>query len=329
MFTRVVAKKEASISVIAADEGIRLEKGRAVYYLVGPKVESISDKKRLVLYVNGDELVDEEARGQMGWTGGVQKVSSSDVDGDLFVQSTSHNRKIKAGAAVLFISEGGSGMKKAKREGKEFPLWHVMPHSQPVLWPDELWLLMLDYACGEMPTDDAQKAYEWCQNSILILLSMISSCRRLYNIGSRSILWKSISHGFLLSTSWSDVASLSSIVSPYQGIYNSLIALVSSFVTFHSFQDVHCLNWKQSSLVRYQKHILGPEESEFEEGHDSHLVSGPLFVGPSNAIGVFQSRYSSFDDFDSPPPFKNAEKCLLSFSGFNRLKNHFFFYSAL
>ena len=100
-------------------------KGRSAFYeVMGTKKESVSLKKQLVLLrKSGEVLVDGEARTALGstWTTGAVKVCEADIQavGRLFVQTTSHNRKLVPGQRVLLEAEaGGSAPKQPRKRAK-------------------------------------------------------------------------------------------------------------------------------------------------------------------------------------------------------------------
>jgi hypothetical protein len=275
MFTRVNAAKEAKISEIATNQGIRIEKESVVYYLVGEKKENVSEKKKLVLFSHGAELVDEAAREKLGWNGGAQKVSAKEVDGDLFVQSTSHNRKIPVGGGVLFVT--GTGTKKPKGETSEssFPMHYVMPHAEAVLFPDDIWKKILWYVLEPKTLEESEEAYNWGRASVKSIMALSSTCKRLYGVCSADDVWKSIADALLY------------VPTASRGAPN-----------WHSrFQDPACAHFKQAAFVRLQKHIVGEDEgADFYDPESVRTAYGCQSVS-WGAPGVFKSRYKSLDDF--------------------------------
>jgi len=108
---KLVSDHEDGVTMkeIASAEGIDFSRGEAFYELT--KKEKVSAKKGLLIFQDGKFLADDvpSIRTQL------LKVSAGDVDiapsnvpgrSQLFVQSTSANRKIPEEAAVVFVVEG-------------------------------------------------------------------------------------------------------------------------------------------------------------------------------------------------------------------------------
>jgi bifunctional polynucleotide phosphatase/kinase len=75
------------------------------YYEI-TKRETVSAKKKLVLFSNGGRLFDDEARSEAGISGTSVTPNPS---WQLFVQSTSRNRKLAPGSSALFFVEAAKG----------------------------------------------------------------------------------------------------------------------------------------------------------------------------------------------------------------------------
>ena len=104
---KIVSEHEDGVTLkqIAAELEIDFSRGEGFYELV--KKEKVSAKKKLVLFKNGKLLSDEsiEVRRLCGLViGGDIDIQPSNIPANhqLFVQSTSPNRKISEDAAVLF-----------------------------------------------------------------------------------------------------------------------------------------------------------------------------------------------------------------------------------
>lgn len=106
---------------IAAEKNVDFSRGEGYYQLM--KKEKVSAKKKMVLFKDGKLLTDDDAAIRKLCnlkTGDADIAPSSIPDGhQLFVQSTSANRKISEDAAVLFVVEGEGSDAEGEEEEEE------------------------------------------------------------------------------------------------------------------------------------------------------------------------------------------------------------------
>lgn len=100
-----------TLKQIADSANIEYQKGQGFYELT--KSESVSSKKSMVLYENGNFVTDSDVdiRARCGLpASGDLNLTSSDLPPhlQLFIQSTAPNRKIATGTAVLFFVDDGT-----------------------------------------------------------------------------------------------------------------------------------------------------------------------------------------------------------------------------